>query len=78
MKISSQLANKFDYCSTEFRHSRMFLAGIQAKPELDPRLERSGVTPLRLLALSSDIQQFSAERSIPPLGAQRLRGEIEG
>jgi hypothetical protein len=26
------------------RHSRMFLAGIQAKSGLDPRLKRSGVT----------------------------------
>jgi hypothetical protein len=28
---------------TDFRHSRMSLAGIQ-KPKLDPRLKHSGVT----------------------------------
>jgi hypothetical protein len=28
------------------RHSRMLLSGIQARPELDPRLKHSGVTPL--------------------------------
>jgi hypothetical protein len=31
---------------TEFGHSRMLLAGIQARPELDPQLRHSGVTPL--------------------------------
>jgi hypothetical protein len=28
------------------RDSRMLLSGIQARPELDPRLKHSGVTPL--------------------------------
>ena len=31
---------------TKVRHSRMLLAGIQARPGLDPRLKHSGVTPL--------------------------------
>ena len=31
---------------TEFGHSRMLLTGIQARPQLDPRLRHSGVTPL--------------------------------
>jgi hypothetical protein len=30
----------------------MLLAGIQAKPELDPRLKRSGMTPLGLAAFA--------------------------
>src|SRR6516162_2817547 len=30
-------------------HSRMLLAGIQAKSELDPRLKHSGVTPLSVV-----------------------------
>jgi hypothetical protein len=31
---------------TKIRHSRMLLAGIQASPELDPRLKHSGVDAL--------------------------------
>ena len=36
----------------------MLLSGIQARPELDPRLRHSGVTPLgQLLSLCSDTRQ---------------------
>jgi hypothetical protein len=33
------------------RHSRMFLAGIQAEFGLDPRLKHSGVTVLKVASL---------------------------
>ena len=35
----------------ELRHSRTLLAGIQARPELDPRLKHSGMTPLGVAVL---------------------------
>ena len=38
-----------------FRHSRMLLAGIQAKSGLDPRLKHSGVTIWELAPLSADL-----------------------
>jgi hypothetical protein len=34
------------FSDLRIRHSRMLLSGIQARPELDPRLKHSGVTPL--------------------------------
>ena len=40
------------------RHSRMFLAGIQARSELDPRLKHSGVTTLDRSAVS--IRKFAS------------------
>jgi len=43
---------------TKVRHSRMLLAGIQARPELDPRLRHSGVTLLGLAALCSDTRKL--------------------
>jgi hypothetical protein len=42
------------------RHSRMFLAGIQAESGLDPRLKHSGVTCLRMGMPFTPIQ-FSKE-----------------
>ena len=35
----------------KLRRSRMLLAGIQRKSELDPRLKHSGVTPLGIASL---------------------------
>ena len=43
------------------RHSRMLLAGIQGKPELDPRLKHSGVTPLGVASLRPNHRIFKGE-----------------
>src|SRR3970040_681630 len=43
---------------SKVRHSRMLLAGIQGKPELDPRLKHSGVTPLGVASLRPTRQIF--------------------
>jgi hypothetical protein len=53
----------------------MLLAGIQANLGLDPRLKRSGVTPLRFAGLCSDIRQLAARQSIVGSVPSRLRGE---
>ena len=37
----------------------MLLAGIQARPELDPRLKHSGVTPLGIAALCCNTWQLA-------------------
>jgi hypothetical protein len=52
-----------------FRHSRMLLAGIQARPELDPRRKHSGMTPLGLAALCSDTRQLAVGNLFPSVSS---------
>ena len=50
LKLSRRpLQNGLEWRS-QFRHSRMLLAGIQAEFGLDPRLKHSGVTPWNCVA----------------------------
>jgi hypothetical protein len=45
----------------------MLLSGIQARPELDPRLKHSGVTPLDKFSwLYLDLRQLAAGSSFDP------------
>ena len=63
----------------KLRHSRMLLAGIQGKSELDPRLKHSRVTPLGVASLHPQLPIFKGAHEGPLLHSPpRSAGEERG